>query len=128
MGVFDRSIAAAQRLIARYGQDCLWQKPALETEDVPGYPTIGDAPAPVPCRIAWFSPRDIGRGAEEFMALMVGIEVPSSGQVGLLAGGLDFEPNEKDSVIRDGVPVSIKKIDRLAPNGTPILYYVTITG
>lgn len=126
MGVFDRTIATAKRLIARYGQDCLWQQPAPTTEDVPGYPTVGDKPEPIPVRIAWFAPRDLGRGTEEFMALMAGIEVPSGTEIGLLAGGLDFEPNDEDTVIRDGNELSVKKLDRLAPNGQAILYYVSV--
>lgn len=126
MGVFDRQVATAKRLIARYGQACQWQKPAPEIEAEPGYPNVGPLPDPVPVRIAWFSPRDLGRGTEEFMAALVGTEVSGSSEIGLMEGGVPFVPDDQDSVIRDGQGLSIKKIDRLAPNGEPILYYVSV--
>jgi hypothetical protein len=131
VGVFDRSIATAKRLIDKYGQDCHWQKPAPDDGGTPGYPETGVAPDPIPVRMAFFSPRDLGRGSEEFMAMMAGMDVSSSKEIGLLAGGLTFEPDDQDHIIRDpagaAIPVSIQKIDRLAPNGTPVLYYVSVT-
>lgn len=130
MGVFDADIQTAQELIDLYGQECHWQKPPSEDGGVPGYPGQGEAPDPIPCKIAFFSPRDLGRGGEVFMAMMAGMEVSTSNEIGLLAGGLTFEPDDADTIIRDpegaAIPVAIKQIDRLAPNGTPILYYVTV--
>lgn len=129
-GVFDRTKATAARLIARYGQDCLWQPAPVAAGGEPGYP--GDAvPAdPIPCKIAWFSPKDLGRGSGEFAALMLGVEIPTSGEIGLMAGNVAFEPGDEDTIIKGtgGPVVGIKSIDRLAPNGEPILYYVTIAG
>lgn len=130
MGVYDRPIATAQRLIAKYGQDCHWQKPAPEDGGTPGYPGEGDTPDPILCKMAFFSHRDMGRGSEEFLALMAGMEVPVNSEIGLLAGGITFEPKDEDWIIRDpegaATQVAIKKIDRLAPSGVPILYYVTV--
>jgi hypothetical protein len=130
-GVFDDDIATAQELIAEFGQDCLWQKPApVDDDSVPGYPTVGDLPPLIPVKIAFFSGRDLNRGTYEFLALMPGMEVPDNGEVGLLAGGLSFEPELTDTFIRgtdpDGAHTSVDKLDRLAPNGTPILYYVQV--
>jgi|SRR5690606_6467465 len=128
--IFDEDVAAARELIDLYGIDCDWQKPAPLVEDEPGYPTVGDLPDPVRVKIAFFSPRDLGRGSEAFMALLVGTEVPTSGEIGLMAGGLSFSPDDSDSLIRDPEgaeePLTITKIDRLAPNGLPILYYVSV--
>lgn len=130
-GVFDDDIATAQELIAEFGQDCWWQKPAPVTDDsVPGYPVVGDLPDPVPVKIAFFSGRDLNRGTFEFLAMMPGIEIPDNGEVGLLAGGLSFTPQNVDTIRRGAIDAdecSIEKIDRLAPNGTPILYYITVT-
>lgn len=129
MGVYDRSIATAQRLIRKWGEPCSWQKPAPTTETVPGYPEVGAAPDPVPCYLAFFSGRDLGRGRglEAFLAMMPGMEVPKSNEFALLAGGLDFAPENTDTITRsDGNLVAIKDIDRLAPNGTPVLYYVAL--
>lgn len=125
-GVFDDDIATARELIDLYGAACLWQKPAPLVEDEPGYPTEGVLPDPVPCKLAFFTGRDLGRGSEEFLAMLAGMEVPANQEIGLLAGGLSFTPELTDTLTRGGVELAIKKIDRLAPNGTPILYYVTV--
>lgn len=125
-GVFDDDIATARELIDLYGAECGWQKPAPTTEDTPGYPTEGELPDPVPCKIAFFTGRDLGRGSEEFLMMLAGMDVPVNQEIGLLAGGLSFTPEMTDTIIRDGAELAIKKIDRLAPNGTPILYYVTV--
>lgn len=130
-GVFDADIQAAQELIAIYGADCHWQKPTPEGGGgVPGYPDEGVKPDPIPCKIVFFSPRDLGRGTEVFAALMAGIEVSTSNEIGLMAGGISFVPDDADTIIRDpdgaAEALAIKAIDRLAPNGTPVLYYVTV--
>lgn len=129
MGVYDRPIATAQRLIRKYGEECAWQKPPVETAGVPGYPGVGATPDPIPCHLAFFSGRDLGRGRglEAFLAMMQGMEVPQNGEFALLAGGIDFTPENTDTITRsDGSPVAIKDIDRLAPGGVPVLYYVAV--
>ena len=129
-GVYDDDIATAQELIAEFGQECFWQKPAPVTDDsVPGYPVVGDLPPLIPVKIAFFSGRDINRGTFEFLSMMPGMEVPDNGEIGLLAGGLTFEPENTDTLRRgaaDADETSIESIDRLAPNGTPVLYYVKV--
>lgn len=130
-GVFDDDIAVAKELIDEFGQDCWWQKPApVDDNSVPGYPTDGVAPDPVPCKIAFFSGRDLNRGTFEFLQQMgLSLEVPDSGEIGLLAGGITFTPEMTDTLRRGAVDAaenSIEKVDRLAPNGIPILYYVTL--
>ena len=129
-GVFDDDIATAQELIAEFGQDCWWQKPAPVTGGVPGYPEVGEQPDPVPCKVAFFSGRDLNRGTYEFLSMMPGMEVPDNGEIGLMAGGLSFTPENVDTLRRgaiDAPECSIEKIDRLAPNGTPVLYFLTVT-
>lgn len=129
-GVFDDDIATAKELIDEFGQQCYWQKPAPTTGGEPGYPTVGDLPEPIPVKIAFFSGRDLNRGIFEFLSMMPGIEVPDNGEVGLMAGGLTFTPENTDMIRRgaaDAAQCSIEKMDRLAPNGTPILYYITVT-
>ena len=130
-GIYDDDIATAQELIAEFGQDCWWQKPAPVLDNsVPGYPTVGALPAPIPCKIAFFSGRDLNRGAFEFLSMMPGIEIPDNGEIGLLAGDLSFTPENPDTIRRgavDAVQDSVDKIDRLAPNGIPILYYVQVS-
>lgn len=130
MGAYDADIAVAQELINEFGQPCFWRKPASEQGGTPGYPGAGETPEPIPCSIAFFSGRDLGRGSAEFIAALLGTEVPLGEEIGLLAGGIEFTPELTDTVSRgtvDAAPVAIKKIDRLAPNGTPILYYMTVS-
>ena len=131
MAVFDDDIATAQELIAEFGQTCYWQKaaPAL-TSVIPGYPTDGVAPDPIECKIVFFSGRDLNRGTFEFLQQMaLSMEVPDSAEVGLLAGGIAFTPEMPDTVRRGAVDAdecSIDRVDRLAPNGTPVLYYIVM--
>lgn len=127
--IFAPDVETAKELIALFGEDCLWHKPAPVDGGTPGYPGEGETPEPVACKIAWFNARDIGRGGTEFLSMMKGTELPLVGEIGLLAGGLTFTPELLDHVERaDASLRAIHKIDKLAPNGLPILYYVTVTG
>lgn len=129
MAVFDDDIATAQELIAEFGQTCYWQKPAVAVDAVPGYPTVGALPDAVECVIAFFSAKDLDRGTMQTLEFMPGTDVPDNMQVGLLAGGITFTPELTDSLRRGAVDaplVSIAKIDTLAPNGTPVLHYITV--
>lgn len=132
-GVFDADIQAAKDMIAEYGAPCLWQKPAPRAEGgTPGYPTQGPTPDPVPCHIAFFRGKDVGYGSEAFMALLAGTEIPTSGEVGLMAGNVPFTPDDSDTIIRNPGPgrenlkLAIKQIDRIAPNGQAVLYFISV--
>lgn len=129
MGVYDRQIAAAKRVIAKKGQAVLWHKPrAVAPGGDPWNPqAAGAAPAGTPVSIAFFQPRELGRGGEEFLRSIIDTEIPTGSEIGLMAGGLPFTPEITDRIERTaGKFTAITKIDRLAPNGEPILYYVTI--
>ena len=128
-GVYDDDIATANELINEFGQPCFWQQPAPKSGGVPGYPGAGALPQPIPCTIAFFSPKDLDRGVTQYMDVMPGTEVADSTQVGLMAGDVPFDPKNTDMIRRgavDAVPISIIKMDLLAPNGTPILWFVTV--
>lgn len=123
------AIADAKELIEEFGQDCWWQKPAPTVAAEPGYPSAGALPQPIPCTIAFFSPKDLDRGVTQFMDVIPGTEVPDNAQVGLLAGGLSFTPELADTIRRGAAnarEISILKLDLLAPNGTPVLYFITV--
>lgn len=83
-------------------------------------------PDPIPVEMAFFSPRDVGRGSQEFLALLANTEIPVGQEIGLLAGGLPFEPSGVDHVIRDGAVLTVKSIDRIAPSGIPVMYFITV--
>jgi hypothetical protein len=79
--------------------------------------------------MAFFSPRDLDRGVADFLGMMPKSEVPENAQVGLLAGGIIFTPENTDTIYFDEAlsqALSIEKIDRIAPNGEPVLYMVTV--
>lgn len=129
MGVYDEEIQDAKELIEEFGQLCYWQKPAPVTGGTPGYPIVGDKPLPIECRIAFFAPRDLGRGTEEFLQAITGTEVPSGTQIGLMAGGQTFTPEATDTILRGskaGPVVVIERLDTLSPNGEDILYFIRV--
>ena len=122
-------IEDAKDLIYEFGQDCWWQKPGVTVSTSPGYATAGELPQPSPCTIAFFSPKDLDRGVMQVMDVIPGTEVQDSTQVGLMAGGVDFDPQTTDTIRRgapDAAQISILKMDILAPNGTPVLYFITV--
>jgi hypothetical protein len=129
VGVYDEDIETARELIAEFGQQCYWQKPAPTVAAEPGYPTTGELPQPLPCKIAFFRPKDLDSGVTQFADMIAGTEVSDNTEIGLMEGGVNFTPENPDRIRRgavDAEPISIIKIDRLAPNGTPVLYFVTV--
>jgi hypothetical protein len=125
-GVYDRAIATARRLIEKYGQRCQWQKPAAPADGAPSWrdQRAGEGPT-FPVSIAWFPP---GK-ANPMLALIPQTEVPDHSEVGLMAAG-DFEPKINDTINRFNGTSRIVHFDKLAPNGTPIMYtlYVKSNG
>jgi hypothetical protein len=112
-------------MIAAKGAECVWRRTNAAAGGDAWNPQPGE-PQEWPVSIAFFSPKDLGRGTGEFIAALRGTEVPTSKEIGLMAGGLEFEPSADDVIERwDGVK-GIETIDRLAPNGQAILYFVTL--
>jgi hypothetical protein len=127
---FLRAIASAQRSIAAKGEACVWNKPVAQAEGAAPWRDVRDEdaePIAYPVKIAWFSPRDLGRGTGEFLAAIMGTEVPEGVMIGLMSGGQSFTPEDADTITRsDETTVEPMSIDRLAPDGTPILYFVKV--
>lgn len=125
MGIYDRQIASAKRMIAAKGADCTWRRPVRAEGGEAWNPQPSNS-VDTPVKMVFFSPRDIGRGMGEFLAALRGTEVPTSSEVGLLAGDINFEPSDADIILRWDGQKGIKSIDRIAPNGEAILYFVTL--
>lgn len=125
--VYTQDIGAAKALIGAFGAQCQWQKPRPVAGGDPGYPTEGSEPSPVPCEIVFFSSRDVAMMPMAFRQSMKGTDVPESAELGLMQGGVPFVPELTDTITRaDGRVYSVKKIDAVAPNGTPVLYYLLV--
>jgi hypothetical protein len=129
VSIYPEFIALADEMLAEFGQTCFWKKPAAIVDAEPGYPTAGAVPDPVQCEMVFFSARDLNRGVAEFLMLMPGSEVSLNDQIGLLSGSVAFAPHIDDFISRgdvDAEPITVSKIDLIAPDGTPVLYLVTV--
>lgn len=121
MSRFSSAIATAARLIAKNGQTVTWRRVIDGGADdaTPWKPSAADLQDTDVSMV--FLPEN--RVGFEFLALLRGTEVPQTKVVGLMAAQ-DFVPTLKDVVIRDGVPMALRYIDVLAPDGAPIFYTI----
>jgi hypothetical protein len=122
MGVFDRQIATAKRLIEKNGQVVQWHVPTPGAADpaTPWKPTIGtDVSHDV--RIVFLPASRVNY--ELIRALGNAPDIVGGKSYGLMAA-VDFVPSKLHYVMRDGVEYRIEYIDPLAPNGEIILYTV----
>lgn len=128
MGQFDRQIATAQRLIAKYGQAVTWQTVNEGAPANPAQPWKSSAAADTPndATICFVPVRD--NDWRKLLAYLKGTEVPSGRLAGLMAGNVSFEPKLKDVVVRDGVTLNVTNIDLISPNGQKILYILEFEG
>ena len=117
--VFDKQLLSAQKMISKYGQLCTLRKITNGTPD-PAKPweSVTPTTADTSVRIAFFPNT---KANNEFLHYIPGTEVPAGVEVGYLAGDAPA-PTLQDLVIRDGKTLSILSIDRIAPNGEPVLY------
>lgn len=120
MGQFDRQIATAKRLIAKYGQTCIWRKVAngAPVDSLkPWKPTASETSDNNASIV--FLPAS--RENRELLRYLKGTEIPVGSIQGLMPA-VSFEPTLKDVVIRDGKQLRLKSIDPVSPNGEIILY------
>lgn len=130
MGEYDRSIAVALKLIKKKGQQIQWIQKSESIIDSakPWNPSSGVETIYTP-RMAFF-PFDQGpapRGNREFLS-NVGETEAFTGKFYGLMGLVNFVPNPKDVVMRDGVSLEINAIDLLSPNGQTVLWTVIFNG
>ena len=126
MGIFDRQIATAKRLIDRYGEDCVWQQPGERDPDVkPWHGSNENAPDPIPVKIAFFP-----NGGDTAMAAVIAAlgdtDINVASEYGLMAA-VDFDPATSDTLTdSNGNNVEIVKMTPLRPNGQIILWKLWI--
>ena len=126
MGVFDRQVATARRLIERYGEACLWQKPGeKDVDEKPWVGTSVDTPDPVPVKIAFF-PNGGDASIAAVIAMLGDTDVNIASEYGLMPA-VDFDPATSDTLTdsTDRV-VEIVKMTPLAPNGQIIFWKVWV--
>lgn len=126
MGVFDRQIETAKRLIDRYGEQCLWQQPGEPDPDAkPWHGSDVNPPAPIPVKIAFFP-----NGGDTAMAAVIAAlgdtDINIASEYGLMAA-VDFDPATSDTLTdSDGDIVEIVKMTPLRPNGEIILWKIWV--
>jgi hypothetical protein len=122
MGQFDRQIALAQRLIKKYGEPCLWEPTGTPTTADPTKPWISADAAPVtPTPVSILFKRD---NQDVFARLTAGSNIESGGQKAIMAAN-SIVPSMTDSVVRsDGTKLALQSIDKLAPNGQVIVWFL----
>lgn len=121
MGVFDRQIATAQRLIKKYGEQVIWQS-APDSEDN-GQPWNPEPVEPVDHRVVVaFFPTNSSIG--QLIRMMRNSDVPTGNELGYMAQVSGFVPSSLDTIVRkSGAVYRIKNIDPLDPNGEGVILY-----
>ncbi len=124
VGVYDRQVAAAKRLIAAKGQAVTWRRLVDGSPTDPSKPWLPSAATTTDTAVSIvFLP--MNRLGYESLTFMRDTEVPEGAYQGLMSGDVTFTPSIKDKVIRDGVQLEILNIDTLAPNGQAIIHTIT---
>lgn len=128
MGVFDRQVASAKRMIKKYGESCTWVQVTNGTPPDPNKPWIPSASNEVstPCIIAFFPTEQTTR--KKIQAMFDASEVPMGMETGYMAQTTGVSPTMKDIIVRkDGSIARILDIDTINPNGEQdILYTITV--
>jgi hypothetical protein len=121
MGQYDKAVATAQRLIAKYGQDVVWHQLTNGATTPPADWKPAANQATTYTVRAVFLPTN--RVNNELLRMLGNTEVPVGNTTALIAVGA-FTPTLRDKLVRDGVAYAPKSIDCLAPNGQKIYYTI----
>lgn len=123
MAMYDRQIATAKRLIKKYGVPTpVTYITITENSDKPWETTEVSSIETVP---VCFLPVD--SGTMRTLSMTPGTEVPK-GAVLAYMGAVGFKVDLTTTLQYDGRTWSIYWMDKLAPNGRPILYTMVLGG
>lgn len=122
--MFERQITSTLKLIAKYGTQVVWNQPrgSLPTDPQKPWDIMGREEATFLVNMLFLP---VNRQEKAFLSYLREAPVPTGRELGYL-GKSTFEPALQDVIIRDGVPMSVVNIDRIAPSGVPILYVVEL--
>lgn len=118
MADYSEEIADAKELIAESGQEVIWRKLPHSVGNQP-WRLVSLAAIDYKVNIVFVNRKK--ENVELLRSNGDGVQIGSS--YGLM-GAVDFEPNIKDVVIRDGKEYRITSIDIIQPSGEPILYNI----
>jgi hypothetical protein len=119
MGVYDRQIAQAKRMIKAKGKRVTWTKhDATQDVNKPWKTTSAGTPTTYPVYVVFTSP---GAFLQALVHMVAGTSVPTGAPDAIMAA-VPFTPEENDSISSDGEIFVIKDFNIVAPNGEPILY------
>lgn len=123
MGVYDRQIATAKRLITAKGRKCVWR--AIDNEDP------ADVDKPWKPGAVESEDHDVNivflpdtRSQVEFLQALTGTDINVGDDYGLMPA-VDFVPTLRAEVYDETGTTqlrSVKSIEPLAPNGDVIMY------
>lgn len=127
MNPFAEDLAGARQAIKEDGCEAVWWKDAPDDPDAEPWREGDGEPAQFPLNVALFSPRDLGFGAGAYGSTLDGTEIPSSAEVAMFAASDAFEPEVTDWIVLPNSGKSeVLRLDRLAPNDIPILWFAWI--
>lgn len=119
MSVYAKQIAQALRMIKAKGQVVTWRRTNLTQSGLQPWKSDAGANADNSVSILFLKPK--GGLASLLVSLIKGSDVPRTSLRGLM-GAVSFVPDMSDIVIRNGVTLTIKGFDAIAPNGETIMY------
>lgn len=121
MGVIDRAIATATKLITKNGEACEWNVAAAPVVADPTQPWISTDGDDVTQQVRIVFTSDAG---SPLAKLLAGTPIESGGLKGLMTT-VGFTPNDNDTVVRsDGTKLALESIRPLSPNGQIVLWFL----
>uniref|UniRef100_A0AAU6W1F2 Head-tail joining protein n=1 Tax=Pseudomonas phage Pavpe01 TaxID=3138545 RepID=A0AAU6W1F2_9VIRU len=122
MGVYDRQVATAKRLIAKYGELVTWNSYGASVPEDPAEPwnPTDIEPDKHTVRVAFFP---TGSSISQLIRFMKNGDIETGNELGYMAQ-VPFVPSGKDTLTRtDGSEYRIKNIDPIDPNGEGVILY-----
>lgn len=127
---YDSFTIGAASMIKDAGAIVVWTKPAAPVDgQKPWDDDREEVPPTFEPYMVFFSVLDAARGGTRgfFESFMKGTEVSDASEVGFLAGNCGFTPNQADTIERpDGSIVQVVAIDKIAPAGPVVMYFVSV--
>lgn len=126
MNPFEDDIQAARDAIREDGCEATWWKPAGDDPDAKPWREGEGEPSEFPVHVELFSPKDLGYGSGSYGSSIDGTEIPTSAEIAMFAADPAFTPELPDWLELPTGKVEVIRLDRLAPNDIPILWFAWI--